>query len=242
MVFRRLLGAVLGLATMASAAPIIGNINVNGGTLGSVKVTLDDIDFQPPIGGGVGGLSVVATADGYFTGMEGDAGLISDLNRFAHPVGVDLSLTPFMGGFTLSPGLVFYLGTIEAGIYPACVVGPATAVGTNCTPDPGPGPGSPFNLRQESGSVTAQLSVFGTVINHLTGDAGYFRGSFTTQITASAYNNIGSELLPAVAAGTLPNQSWSANFESVATPEPSSFALIGLGLVAAGLVRRRHAA
>lgn len=241
MVFRRLLGAVLGLAAMASAAPIIGVMNVNGGETGSVRVTLNDIDFQPPLGGGVGGLSVVATASGYFSGMVGDTGTISDLNRFAHPVGTSLFPTPFMFSFSSTPGLVFYLGTVRAGSYPACVVGVATAIGTNCTPAPGV-PGSPFNLRQEDGSVTAQFAVTGIVMNLLTGDGGYFEGSFTTQITENAYDNIGLELLPAVIGGTLPNQSWSANFEAFEAPEPGSFALIGLGLVAAGLASRRKRA
>jgi hypothetical protein len=231
---KKVLGAGVALlfaSISALAAPIAGSFTVNG----SVRVGPGVIDFLP-VGTGQGdfiidgqnsnllnnGVPVFpelppANSDGDYTG------LIGDINGL--PVNASINVLNFItvNGF---PDLAFDLRFLNQSSSPACV-GPAFTV-EPCAAQPN----FLITLDQTPTGVTASFGAFGVVRENGLPES-VWTGIFTAQFSGQT---IGS-LFNAIATNGFVQTSYSGEILVQPIPEPSTYALIGAGLV--GLVARR---
>lgn len=209
------------------AAPIVGGFNMSG----SVSVNLTMVDWSsngPPAGTFV----VNSPAFGDFAGLFGGnppffMGTVKDLVAPPVPVArfLDLFTAPGFGG------LFFDLSSVILPVAPACT-GANLPVNQDCSL-------GTFTLRNSAGGgVSVDFGVLGFFQNGLdltTRASG--RGLYTTQLVnetvATVFNTI-------VTGGSI-SAAYSANyFSSTEIPEPATVVMLGAGLVAIGLIRRRN--
>jgi len=209
----------------ASAIPIDGEMNIAG----SVKLTDDGLDFQNPSGGTTGTFVTVQSGSGYFSGIASTdltapfLGVVKDLTATSNNV------TEFLSGFTATGygGLAVDLGQIVAPSAAACTG--AEGANTSCRL----GYLTVTNLG--GGNTTLAMVVSGSARDSAVVDSlAPIVGRFTTQTGRSV-----SDLITAFAGDGI-TASYSANFEaSTEAPEPGLLLLLGIGLAATGVVRRR---
>jgi hypothetical protein len=214
------LGAFLFVnSAFGTALTTTGQANIAG----TVNVTSTSISFfGPPTGTNPNTFSVNQPDTGPFTGLTG--GTINNL------VGATSSLVDFVI-FTV-PGLPvhFDLTSFVAGI--GTPAGCVNTVGSICTP-----PGSPFTLIQRAtAQVEIDLSVVG---NFYTGTSASGStpgtGLFTTQ---NLVPGTITAILNQVATPQGITNSYSATFSEI-IPEPTTFVILGSGLMLLGFVRRK---
>jgi hypothetical protein len=95
----------------------------------------------------------------------------------------------------------------------------------------------PFQLNQSGPNVSVTVNIFGTIISGT--DSSAFDATFTGQYNATTIAAVASAAQTPT--GILSN-SWSGTINATAIPEPntaSTILLLGAGLVAVGLARRR---
>lgn len=209
---------------VASASPI-GHLSVANCTNGGVLVTLTTIDWYPPPGGGsgcdqTGGTTSVVYSGGTLTGgvqgtildLTAGGGAVPDFMTFVGNAGLHFDLT-FIG-----PGVssTVCAATLNSNL-PACSVAA----------------GSPFILAPTTTGTSVTLSAGGNARD--ASGTGPWSGAFTTQIAGLTPAQVQSSIL----AGGVQNSTWSGDF-LVGVPEPLTLSLIGSGLIAMGLLRRRR--
>lgn len=248
-----MVAAVAILLQPASASPI-GVLRLDSGA-GGVNVSLTTIDWFPPTGPPNG--SFVVSAGTTLTSAVGSPAVGSTGNLLDLNVANPLPVTGFIT-FPALPALVFDLSSIGPGSASTnCAA--VTSIGQSCSPFLG----SPFILTLTSTGTGVLLAVGGTAHDGTPPNSNWL-GTLSTQITVLSTVPAGTVVKPvdiqnffgctaaSVGPGGCTNQnavitsSYSGELNATVTaiPEPTSFLLLGGGLVglAAILGRRRKRA
>ena len=208
----------------ANAAAVTGQANIAG----NVSASAASITFSPTFTNtsgametgafaGLTGGTIQSLGGGAATGDTSVPAFITFANGVATPVIFDLTY--------ISPGV----GTLAD-----CTSG---ALGSACTPA-----GSPFTLFQMTSNTvvtTLQLNGVSYTGSAATGSSPTV-GVFSTQMVASGTVPQIYQML--VSGGAINGITYSASFLANPVPEPASLALLGLGLVGAGILARRKTA
>ncbi len=225
---------LLGLSPL-SATPV-GILSATG----SVRVTFTNMDFLP-VGGGTGSMAINLTSStGTFAlltpvlpGFPFASGAIGDLSSATEPAGVPITKTDFLT-FTSDANLRYTLTLLYAGALGTAGCS-SSAIGAECSPSV-PGLTSPYNMVYDGQGTTVSFDVVGFFIAQGPYSETAYRGRFSTQFVGETIPQVLASLTPE---GSYRDVSWSATFNS-AIPEPATYALMGAGLLALGLFRRRR--
>jgi hypothetical protein len=238
MIFRSVvLGlAVLVLATLppSASASVVGHLVVGTCAAGDVVVSTNLINWQPDVSGLAacllvgGGTNVTSVGDGHLLAPPAYTGTAT-IN--------DLTI-PTSGG---EAGFMSFVG---AGInmhFDLTGIGPGSA--TLCTSTMTNGQScsvssvSPFLLTVNNGGTSVSLSAHGTIAD-TSGPLSFWGGAFTTQINGV----LPFAIQTTINGGGSIQSSFSGEFDVTSTPEPVSLALIGGGLLALAVIKRRKRA
>ena len=235
---------VLAIAAMASllfvpaaSASLVGTLDVANCPGDGVNVLAGSIDWLPA-GTGTGCIQT-----GSKTAVLYGPGLTTNLGSAVPGTIVDLT-TP--AGGTVADFMMFVNGTSTV-FFDLTGIGPGVNNGicaatlnpnlASCSIGGGTATPSPFILAPTSTGTTVTLSAFGLAHNTLTpaDPNDIWFGAFTTQIANQTPLQIENTIL----GGGAINSTFSGEFILQAVPEPVSMALIGGGLMALALLRRR---
>lgn len=179
----------------------------------------------------------VSGSTGTFAQYNNTFGQILDINNVLEPLNSNVALMNFIT-FDLNGNEKIELTFIPLGSDTQS----ATCAGVqHCTPTnaalitpSNPGGVSAFNLDQSLTGTSASFGVIGTLFDS-GGSTASIAGIFTAQFAGETPQQVLSALSP----NGIPS-TYSANFNLTITPEPTTIALMGAGLFALGLVRRRQ--
>ena len=234
--------AVLGVAMLAFAtlppsasASVVGHLVVGTCAAGDVVVTATTINWQPDISGYVsclqvgGGTSVTSVGDGTLAAPPAYTGAAT-INDLTIPTsGGEAGFMSFIGG---GVDMLFDLTGLGPGSTSLCS---STMInGDSCSAFAG----SPFLLTKNNGGTSVSLSANGTIAD-TAGPLSLWSGAFTTQIDGKSPLQI--ETIINTRGGSI-QSSFSGEFDVSSTPEPVSLALIGGGLLALAVIKRRKRA
>jgi hypothetical protein len=230
---------VLSLALLASAtflpsasASVIGHLSVANCANGGVSVSLTSISWLPGAPGTNACLqvsvntNVTSTGDGTLTGAFTGTGTINDIP----PNTGILGFMSFVGTGVNMHFDLSAIGGFGPGAGTPCTAG--MAVGQSCSLS-----GSPFILTVTNNGTAVELDARGTIADTV-GPPSNWSGAFTTQIAGQTPLQIQNTELTG---GTI-TSSYSGEFNISAVPEPVSMTLMGAGLIALAVIRRRKQA
>ena len=229
--------AMLALATLppSASASVVGHLVVGTCGAGDVVVTATTINWQPDVSGYV---SCLLVAGGTNVTSVGDGTLLSTFSPSSGATINDLTI-PTTGG---EIGFMSFVGVGGVNMhFNLTGIGPGSA--TLCTSGMLDGQscsafaGSPFLLTVNNGGTSVSLSAHGTIADTV-GPLSNWSGSFTTQINAV----LPYAIQTTINGGGSIQSSFSGEFDVSDTPEPVSLALIGGGLLALALIKRRKRA
>lgn len=222
-------GALILTSTPAQATILSGTFTVVG--LEDVRVGALDInwgetgdDFTTNIGD-----ILFPTGTGDFSAFSATTGTIRDLNAITEPTGVPINFANFI----TAPVAPTYSFTLQM-IFPGSSADNTcdNVLGSVCTPL-----GSPFTITNTASGSTVSISFAGIVSDGSGDPASPWTAVFTTPATDRAgviLGLIGTQgYYQTSSAGTF-------TVEAGVIPEPSTYGLIGTGLLALGMVARRR--
>lgn len=218
--------AGLALAAGTAAAQPSGTLNFGG----SLRITTAGGLFIQILNGGV-------VESGSIIANTGTFGIGGALPVPTGTPGVHAGFAPVPGAQAISPlltlgGYTFNLAGIFAGVNP---VGTCLTAGTECTPA-----GSAINLENiGGGNSSATISLFGTVTGSgAAAGTSNFEGILSAQFT-SPYQDVVNTLVTTGEFETTFSGSFTAT--PAVIPEPSTYVLMGSGILAlAGVSMRRR--
>jgi hypothetical protein len=226
--------ALFFLVGSTASAAVIGDLVFNSADE-EVYVSLSSIDWgprnTPPTADTTGIINTTAGTTLTYSGGSvgiGETGTIKDLVLTGPPI------IPNVGFITFAshPGLSLdLLGLGPGSSNTNC--GATTSTGDSCSLALPGGAVSPFVLTRIGNRSTVTLGVFGTATDS-SGAVTPWNGTFTTQI-----NMTPGQIASFFAANPTGEISSSYSAEVSVVPEPTTFLLMGLGLIAIGGVRRK---
>lgn len=216
----------LGPKAMATAVGTINEANCGGG---GVTVGATTITWSPT--GTVAGTGCIETGLG--TSVTYSGGTLG--------TGVVGNIMNLTAGSLPQDGFMTFEGTTLDFVLNALQVPSAPTNGTSCaTLTAGQScivfAGSPFLLQDDTnGDTTVSLQAIGTIVDD--GVTSNWQGAFTTQLTQTP----GSIQTTILDDGSI-SSTQSAQFTVSSIPEPASVGMIGVGLLALGMIARKRKA
>src|ERR1035437_5797136 len=230
---------MLAFATLppSASASVMGHLVVGSCAAGDVVVTATTINWQPDVSGFVsclqvaGGTSLTSVGDGTLLAPPAYTGAATINDLTIPSTGGEIGFMSFIGG---GVNMLFNLTNLTG-------LGPGSS--TLCTSTMVNGDscsafaGSPFLLTKNNGGTSVSLSANGTIAD-TAGPLSLWSGAFTTQIDGKSPLQI--ETIINTRGGSI-QSSFSGEF-NVGVPEPVSMALLGGGLLALAVIKRRKRA
>jgi hypothetical protein len=214
------------VANVAGAIPIEGEFNVAG----SLRVTSSTVDFLNGTSEGTGTFVTLEGGSGYFATIASTNIASPYVGQVKDIAPTDTDVADFLSGFTAPgyTGLTVDLERIESPTAPACTG--SEAANTACSL-------GYLTLTNLGGSNTAMAFVVsGSAEDANVPDSlNSIVGRYTTQ-TGQSIGDVISAFN-----GTGITASYSANFEAEEVSEPGVLMLLGIGLAASGMLRRKRA-
>ena len=227
--------ALLALATLpqSASASVIGHLVVGTCAAGDVAVTATTINWSPDISGFVscllvsGGTNVTSVGDGNLIAPPAFTGTATINDLTIPPSGGEIGFMSFVGG---SPAVNMHFDLTGLGPGSGVLCTSGMVDGDSCSAFAG----SPFLLTKNGSSTSVSLHANGTIADTV-GPLSFWSGAFTTQINGQTPLQIETTIN---SAGTI-RSSFSGEFDVTTVPEPVSLSLIGGGLMALAVIKRR---
>jgi len=225
---------------------------------GSTTVDCIDFDFTgtkstpttgsglPPVAtsgmvDGTGSAAVFTLASIYMGDPAGSDVMVSDLSSSAEPTG---STVADLGFITFSGELwTIELTEVQTGSFGTTGCAGPAASGQTCTP-----PSTPFNETNTScstsstGNALCSVGVqfdFMGIANDGSGNLSTVQGTFETTFSATSLQAINTAIMGG--ADVVTSDSATISFSPISgVPEPMTSALVGAGLIALGLLKRKR--
>ncbi len=224
------------LSAPATATPVTGTLQVSG-TFTIGPTFLSFCANPGPCAVAPGNWNVPGNGTGDLASPYADdpnGGLITNLNDVDEPVGTVLAgtgvkfLTFASSGALITPDINFFVTEVFGGVGTLAACASVPAPGELCTPS-----GSAVTLvNGAGGDSSATITMEGLAQRISTGELSELKMVFTSQ-----FNTPFQTVLSTLASNGSVTNTFSASFTAI--PEPVTSALVGSGLLALGILRRR---